>query len=122
MAARILVVDDNDINRKLLRDVLLIKGYEVLEAKDGNEGVRMATELHPKIILMDVQMPGMDGMTATRTLKADPRTKDIKIVSLSAFSLDAEQKEFMQTGFDDYLSKPLNIHVMAEKVRRLAGE
>jgi two-component system, cell cycle response regulator DivK len=121
MGTRILVVDDNEMNRKLLRDVLQIKGYEVLEAHDGNEGVKMATELRPSLILMDVQMPGLNGVAATRILKADSRTKDIKIVSLSAYALDASDYEFRHAGFDDYLAKPLNIHLVAEKVRLLVG-
>lgn len=121
MTGKILVVDDNDANRTLLRDVLQLKGYEILEADDGKEGVSLAREHLPALILMDVQMPVMDGMTATKILKADPRTKDIKIVSLTAYAVNVEQREFMNTGFDDYLSKPLSIHTLTEKVQQLIG-
>jgi len=119
---KVLVVDDNDVNRTLLRDVLHLKGYEVMEAKDGSEGVRMARAHMPVLILMDVQMPVMDGMAATKMLKADPGTKEIKIISLTAYAVNVEEQEFMKTGFDDYLSKPLSIHTLIEKVKQFAGE
>ena len=122
MSAKILVVDDNDVNRTLLKDVLQLRGYEILEAKDGKEGVRLARENLPDLILMDVQMPVMNGMAATKMLKADPRTKDIKIVSLTAYAVDADEQEFLKTGFDDYLSKPFSVRNLTDKVSQLVGE
>lgn len=122
MERTILVVEDNDVNRSLVKDVLALGGYEILEARNGSEGVRLAREHLPDLILMDVQMPVMNGMTATKILKADSRTKEIKIISLSAYGVDVTPEEFLQTGFDDYLSKPLNIHTLTDKVRQfLAG-
>jgi len=122
MERTIVVVEDNDVNRSLVKDVLALGGYEILEARNGSEGVRLAREHLPDLILMDVQMPVMNGMTATKILKADSRTRAIKIISLSAYAVDATPEEFLQTGFDDYLSKPLNIHTLTDKVRQfLAG-
>jgi CheY-like chemotaxis protein len=121
MERTILVVEDNDANRSLVKDVLALGGYEILEARDGSEGVRLAREHLPDLILMDVQMPVMNGLTATKILKADPLTKAIKVISLSAYAADVAQEEFLKTGFDDYLSKPLNIHALADKVRQYVG-
>ena len=118
MERTILVVEDNDMNRSLVKDVLALGGYEILEARNGSEGVRLAREHLPDLILMDVQMPVMNGMTATKILKADSRTRAIKIISLSAYAVDVTPEEFLQTGFDDYLSKPLNIHTLTDKVRQ----
>ncbi len=118
MERTILVVEDNDANRSLVKDVLALGGYEILEARNGSEGVRLAREHLPDLILMDVQMPVMNGMTATKILKADSRTRAIKIISLSAYAVDVTPEEFLQTGFDDYLSKPLNIHTLTDKVRQ----
>ncbi len=121
MTLKILVVDDCDLNRELLRDVLTLKGYEILEAKNGKEAVGLAREHLPELILMDVQMPVMNGMAAAKILKSDPLTKDVKIVSLTAYAAGTTQEEFLQIGFDGYLSKPLSIRALTEKVEQLIG-
>ncbi len=121
MPLKILVVDDNDMNRELLRDILTLKGYEILEGRNGKEAISLARQHLPDLILMDVQMPVMNGMAAVKILKADPLTKDVKIISLTAYAAGIDQEEFMQIGFDDYLSKPISISALTDKVEQLIG-
>lgn len=111
---KILIVEDNPINRRLLRDVLKYYGYEVLEAADGKEGVSMAIEHLPDLILMGLQMPVMvvmvvkDGYQAGSILKNDPKTKHIKIIALTSLAMKGDRKRVMRAGFDDYISKPID--------------
>jgi two-component system cell cycle response regulator DivK len=114
MTVKILVVDDDAANRALLKDVLTYYGYEVLEASDGNEGISRAREHMPQMILMDLQMPVMNGVEATKILKADPQTKDIKIILLTGYA----EKEFAESGFDGYLSKPIDIRQLPDLIKR----
>lgn len=111
---KILIVEDNPMNRRLIRDVLKYYGYEVLEAADGKEGVSMAMEHLPDLILMDIQMPVMDGFRAGDILKSDPKTKHIKIIALTSFAMKDDRDRFMEAGFDDYISKPLDIRQLPE--------
>lgn len=108
MSHRILIVEDNENNRGLFRDILTFHGYEVSVAADGREGVALARELMPDLILMDIQMPGMDGMTAIGILKGDPATSRLKIIALTSFAMRGDQEKFLGSGFDDYLSKPID--------------
>lgn len=117
MSKTILVVDDNDMNRQLLTDVLTRHGYTVLPAKNGAEGVAMAIEHAPNLILMDIQMPVMNGLDAGKALRNDPRTKDIRLLALTSYSVLEEKDDFFQTGFDGYLDKPLEIRKLPEIIR-----
>jgi len=117
MSGKILLVDDNDLNRLLLRDVLTQHGYMVLTASDGAEGVRMAREEKPGLILMDIQMPGMNGLDAGKLLRADPGTRGIKLVALSAFNLLDDDENFFATEFDGYIAKPIDIRLLPETVK-----
>lgn len=108
MPGRILIVEDNENNLSLFRDILTFHGYEVVVASDGQEGLALARELMPDLILMDIQMPGMDGMTAGRILKGDPATSRLKIIALTSFAMQGDQEKFLAAGFDGYLSKPVN--------------
>jgi len=105
---KILVVEDNPTNRLLIRDVLRYYGYEVLEAADGKEGVSMASEHLPDLILMDIQMPVMDGFQAGAILKNDPKTKHIRIIALTSFAMKGDRDKIMEAGFDGYISKPID--------------
>jgi CheY-like chemotaxis protein len=105
---KILVVEDNETNRLLLRDILLYHGYEVIEAEDGSEGVRLAREHMPDLILMDIYMPVMDGIAAGRMLKADARTKSIKIVALTSSAMKGDKEKILAAGFDAYMAKPID--------------
>lgn len=108
MTHKILIVEDNENNSKLFRDILEFHGYAVTDATDGREGVKMARELMPDLILMDIQMPEMDGLTAGQMLKEDLATSGLKIIALTSFAMQADQEKFIEAGFDGYLSKPIN--------------
>jgi two-component system cell cycle response regulator DivK len=114
----ILIVEDNDKNRKLMRDVLQVKGYSTLEAESAEEGIRLAGEKNPSLILMDIQLPGMNGIEALRRLRADPETKAIPVLAVTASVMSHDEKEILDAGFDGYQRKPLNIREFLEAVRR----
>jgi two-component system cell cycle response regulator DivK len=122
MPHKILIVEDNENNRCLFRDILTFHGYEVSVAVDGQEGVALARELMPDLILMDIQMPGMDGMTANRILKGDPATSRLKIVALTSFAMQGDQENFLAAGFDGYLSKPINTRELPGLVKQWLKE
>lgn len=122
MPGTILIVDDNDQNRVLLRSVLTHYGYVVLEAADGAEAVRVVQERTPDLILMDIQMPVMNGIDAGKALRADPRTKDITMLALSAFNLLDDDDNFFDTGFDGYIAKPIDIRQLPETVQNFLAE
>lgn len=104
----ILIVEDNINNRCLLTDILSFHGYKIVAASDGQEGVALARELLPDLILMDIQMPNMDGMTACRILREDQSTKGLKIIALTSFVMQGDQEKFLAAGFDGFLSKPIS--------------
>ena len=105
----ILIVEDNDKNRKLMRDVLQFKGYRLAEAETGEEGVRLARDLHPDLILMDIQLPGIDGITAFRQIRDNPATATIPAIAVTASAMTQDRKTIMAAGFEGYQSKPLNV-------------
>jgi CheY-like chemotaxis protein len=108
MPYKILIIEDNRNNRTLLWDILTFNGYEVSVAVNGQEGVTLARDLMPDLILMDIHMPGFDGMTAGRILKGDPVTSGLKIVALTSFVMHGDLEKIMAAGFDNYLSKPIS--------------
>ncbi len=114
----ILIVEDNDKNRKLMRDVLQFKGYRLAEAETGEDGVRLAHELHPDLILMDIQLPGISGITAFRQIRDDPVTAAIPVIAVTASAMTQDRKTIMAAGFDGYQSKPLNVKAFIEAVRQ----
>ena len=105
----ILVVEDNEKNRKLVRDVLTFKGYTVLETETGEEGVRVARERQPRLILMDIQLPGIDGIEALRRIRSEEATRTIPVIAVTASAMDRDRQKIMAAGFDGYQSKPLNV-------------
>ncbi len=115
----ILIVEDNEKNRKLVRDVLQFKGYRLAEADTGEEGIRLARELHPDLILMDIQLPGIDGATALRQLRADPATRMIPALAVTASAMIQDRQKIMAAGFEGYQSKPLNVKAFLEAVRQV---
>ena len=122
MAKKILIVEDNVVNRVLMQDLLTYHGYEILEAGDGAEGIEKARKYRPDLILMDMQMPIMDGIQAVTQLKADPKTWDIKIISLTAFAMKGDRERFLRAGCDEYVAKPINTRELPKLVKRLLGE
>ena len=107
MLHKILIVEGNKNSRTLLSDILTFHGYEVSLAVDGQAGVALARELMPDLILMDIQMPGLDGMTAGSILKGDPVTSGLKIIALTTFVMHGDQGKILAAGFDGYLSMPI---------------
>ena len=122
MPHKILIVEDNVNNSCLLRDILSFHGYEIAVASDGQEGVDLARELVPDLILMDIQMPGMDGMTAVGILKGDPATSGLKIIALTSFAMRGDQGKILAAGFDGYLSKPISTRELPGLVKRWLEE
>ena len=122
MSHKILIVEDNENNRSLFRDILTFHGYEVSIAADGREGVAQARELKPDLILMDIQMPGMDGMTAGGILKGDPATSGLKIIALTSFAMRGDQEKFLTAGFDGFLSKPISTRELPGLVKQWLEE
>jgi two-component system cell cycle response regulator DivK len=113
---RVLVVEDNSLNLKLVRDVLLRAGFEVIEARSGEEGVEQARVSAPDMILMDLQLPGIDGTQAMRIIKDDPGSTDIPIVALTAFAMSEDRERALRSGFDGYLSKPISIRDLPRQI------
>jgi two-component system cell cycle response regulator DivK len=115
----ILIVEDNDKNMKLVRDVLQAKGYATLEAGTGEEGIRLATERKPDLILMDIQLPGINGIDALHALRASPETAGIPAIAVTASVMQQDRKQITEAGFDGYLGKPLNLKEFLEAVRTM---
>lgn len=114
--ACILVVEDNPVNMKLAVFLLETAGHEVLQSTDAEDGLRVARESHPKLILMDVQLPGMDGLSATHLLRRDPATHDIKIIALTAFAMSGDREKIEAAGCDGYIAKPIRYQNFLEVV------
>jgi len=104
--AKVLVVEDNPVNMRLAVLLLQQGGHDVLQAGDADEGIALAHGQHPDLILMDMQLPGMDGLEATRRLKADPDTQGIKIIALTAFAMKGDEERIRAAGCDEYVTKP----------------
>ncbi len=119
MSKKILIVEDNDKNRRLIVDILKYYGYEIIEAENGEEAVRIAREQKPDLIIMDLQMPVMNGFETIKILKSDPVTKDIKVIAVTSFAMAGDREKVFAAGFDDYISKPLNTRELPELVKRL---
>jgi two-component system cell cycle response regulator DivK len=114
---RILVVEDNELNLKLVRDVLTYAGYEVMEARTGEQGVALAAECSPDLVLMDLQLPGIDGVEALQQLRASPRTQDVPVVAVTAFAMREDRERAFRSGFDGYVEKPYSVRELPAQVR-----
>ena len=120
MSKVILIVDDRPFNVELLHVVLRKNGYTTLEAVDGKQGVEMARDQRPDIILMDKNMPVMDGLEATQILKADNTTKDIPIIFVTSSAMKGDREIILESGCDEYMSKPIDIYKVLEMVAQYA--
>jgi two-component system, cell cycle response regulator DivK len=116
-APLVLIVDDNERNLRLARDVLRVAGFLTLEAASGGEGVALAGEHLPDVILMDIRLPDMDGTEAVRRLKLDDRTAAIPVVALTSLAMKGDREWFLASGFDGYLEKPISVRELPEQVR-----
>jgi CheY-like chemotaxis protein len=116
---RILVVEDNPDNMTLITDVLSSLDYDVIQATDGEQGVKIAEAEKPNLILMDLSLPRMDGWTATRIIKANPDIKHIPIIALTAHAMVGDRERALEAGCNDYISKPINLRELASKLTQL---
>ena len=119
MMSVILIVEDNEKNLKLVRDVLQVKGYATLEAGSAEDGIRLAMEHKPDLILMDIQLPGMNGIEALRLLRDDAATSRIPVVAVTASVMQQDRKQITEAGFDAYVGKPISIREFLDTVRRM---
>jgi CheY-like chemotaxis protein len=104
----VLVIEDNELNLKLVRSLLKLGHYQAIEAVDAETGIQLAREQLPDLILMDIQLPGMDGLTATRIIKKDPELKDIPIVALTSYAMDGDEEKAIEAGCAGYIAKPVD--------------
>jgi two-component system cell cycle response regulator DivK len=115
----ILIVEDNEKNRKLVRDVLRHRGFQTVESDTAEEGIRLARETRPALVLMDIQLPGMDGIAALGRLRADPATRGIPVIAVTASAMTHDRQKIMAAGFDGYQSKPINVKEFLAAVSRM---
>ena len=119
---QILVVEDNEMNMKLFRDVLLATGFRTLEATTGEQAVELATEHSPELVLMDIQLPDIGGIEALGRLQADTRTASVPVVALTAQAMEGDRERFLAAGFDGYHSKPVNVADLIATVKRYCDD
>jgi two-component system cell cycle response regulator DivK len=117
MSKCILVIEDTENNRRILNDLLTNAGFKVVEATDGEKGVTMAAECRPDLILMDIQLPKVDGYEATRRIKANPELRHIPIIAVTSYALSGDESKAIAAGCDSYVAKPFSPRVILAKVR-----
>jgi CheY-like chemotaxis protein len=115
----VLIIEDNDKNRKLVRDVLTFKGYTVIETETGEAGIRLAQERRPSLVLMDIRLPGIDGIEALRQLRAELPTREIPVMAMTASVMSQDRQRIMDAGFDAYQAKPIKVHDFLAAVAQL---
>jgi two-component system cell cycle response regulator DivK len=113
----VLIVEDNEKNMKLVRDVLQVKGYATVEAGNAEDGIRLASERRPDLVLMDIQLPGMNGIDALGVLRNDPATANIPVIAVTASVMQQDRKLITEAGFDGYIGKPINLKEFLDTVR-----
>jgi two-component system, cell cycle response regulator DivK len=122
MSQRILVVEDQEDNRRIIRDLLTSAGYELMEAVDGEAGVRLADTERPDLILMDIQLPVLDGHEATRRIKQNPELRAIPIIVVTSYALSGDDAKAMAAGADGYVAKPFSPRELLATIRKLLGD
>jgi two-component system, cell cycle response regulator DivK len=118
----VLYVEDNEFNRKIVRQLLRVTTYRLLEATDGEQGVTLAFDARPDLVLMDIQLPKLSGLDATRKIRQDPRTAHIPIIVVTSFALSGDDQKALEAGASAYLAKPYSPREMLELIRKLAPE
>jgi two-component system, cell cycle response regulator DivK len=117
MSKRILVVEDQDDNRRILRDLLTASGYELIEAVDGEQGLTAAEQERPDLILMDIQLPGIDGYEVTRRIKANEALRSIPIIAVTSYALSGDDQKAFEAGCDAYVTKPFSPRQLLAKIK-----
>jgi two-component system cell cycle response regulator DivK len=115
----VLIVEDNAKNLKLVRDILRARGYETVEAGSAEDGLRIARERRPQLVLMDIQLPGMNGIEALRHLRSDPDTHAIPVIAISASVMQPARREIMEAGFDGFVEKPISLREFRATVEKV---
>ncbi len=118
---KILLVEDNYMNLVLVTEILTLHGYSIVDAKTGTEAITVFNKERPDLVLMDLHLPGMDGVTATRIIKADVKNKDIPILALTASGLEGEEESILSKGFDGYVSKPIEVQKLLDSISKGLG-
>ena len=118
VAKKILVIEDNELNMRLVRDLLILGKYHVLEAEDAEAGIELAQEQPPDLVLMDIQLPGMNGLDATKILKRDPTLNNIPIVALTGCAMHGDKEMALEAGCVGYITKPIDTRAFLNKVSR----
>ena len=121
MSKRILVIEDHEDNRRILRDLLTSAGFDVLEATTGEDGVTLAEMRRPDLILMDIQLPGLDGYEATRRIKANPTLRQIPVIAVTSYALSGDEAKAKEVGCDGYVAKPFSPRALLAKIREYLG-
>jgi two-component system cell cycle response regulator DivK len=116
---KVLVAEDNPVNRELLRELLENRGYDVVEACDGQEALKMIEETQPDILLLDIGMPMLDGYAVARKIRENPELTPLPILAITAYAMQGDREKILHSGFDGYLSKPINAHALADELERL---
>ena len=119
MTEKILLIEDNEQNRILMRQILVRKGYDLLEAKDGLTGIEMARAHMPALILLDIQMPVMNGFMVIRELRNDAELRNIKVIAVTSFAMKGDREKALQAGFDEYVTKPIDTRTFPELVKQV---
>lgn len=118
---KVLLVEDNFQNKVLVREILTLNGFEITEASSGTEALKVLKEERPDIILMDLHLPGMDGITATRIIKSEDENKDIPVLALTASTMSGEESELLEKGFDGWVGKPIEVKKLLESIASSLG-
>ena len=119
MTEKILLIEDNEQNRILMRQILVRRGYDLLEAKDGLTGIEMARAHIPALILLDIQMPVMNGFMVIRELRNDAELRKIKVIAVTSFAMKGDREKALQAGFDEYVTKPIDTRTFPELVKQV---
>ena len=119
MAEKILLIEDNEQNRILMRQILTRHGYDLLEATDGLTGIEMASAHMPALILLDIQMPVMNGFMVIRELRNEPELRKIKVIAVTSFAMKGDREKAFQAGFDEYITKPIDTRSFPELIRQV---
>ena len=122
MKKRVLIVEDNELNMKLFNDLLEANGYDTIQTRNGVEAVGLAREHKPDLILMDIQLPGVDGLHLTRKLKADPAMRDVVILALTAYAMKGDEQKAREAGCDGYIAKPIDTRSLPGVIRSYLKE
>jgi CheY-like chemotaxis protein len=113
----ILVIEDNDLNMKLVRGILSTTAYEMIEAVDAETGLKMIREHRPELVLMDIQLPGMNGLSATKVIKSEESTKNIPIIALTSYAMQGDKEKALEVGCAGYITKPIDVKCLLTKIK-----